>query len=123
MRSLIVCVLTGLSVLLVVGCTSLIILPSSGTWDTRTVSLGPVVVCRGANFSTEPEDCNQRALSIPSLPVPDIHYGELRARAAELYKVDPTAVVLTGVQVEYLTEANGVIRGWRATAVAGKKGE
>ena len=113
----------GLSLVLLSGCSSLIVLPSSGTWETRTVLLGPVVVCRGGNFSMEPKDCNQWPLSIPTMPSPEIHYAELRAKAAELYETDPTVVVLKDVNVKYTTEINGVIRGWRATAIAGKRVE
>lgn len=107
--------------LLLTGCTSPMMLPPSGTWESQTSTLGPVVVCKGGNFASEPEGCNQWPLSIPSMPHPDIHYGELRAKASETYSVDAALIVLKDVIVEYTTEINGVIRGWKASAVAGKR--
>lgn len=107
--------------LLLIGCTSPMMLPSSGTWEERTVTLGPVVVCKGGNFSFTPKDCNQWPLSIPSMPVPEIHYAELRAQAAEEYSVDAARIILKDVLVKYNAEINGVIRGWKASAIAGKK--
>lgn len=108
-------------ILLLAGCTSPMILPSSGTWETRTVTLGPVVVCKGGNFSFEPKGCNQWPLSIPSMPAPEIHYAELRAQAADQYSVDAAGIILKDVLVEYNTEINGVIRGWKASAIAGRR--
>lgn len=94
-------------------------LPPSGTWDSGVRTLGPVEVCRGGTIDSGPS-CNQWPLSIMSMPVPDSHYAELRMKAAELYQVDSAAVVLKDINVVYSTEINGVIRGWRAKALAGK---
>lgn len=108
-------------ILSVSACTTPIVLPSSGAWVEHTETLGPVVVCKGGNFALEPQGCNQWPLSIATMPAPDTHYAELRAKAAEQYQVDAAEIVLKDVKVEYTTEMNGVVRGWRAAAIAGKK--
>lgn len=99
-----------------------ILLPSSGTWTADTVLLGPVVACKGGNsdFSEHHKECNKWPLSIPSLPHPETHHAELRTKAAEQYYVDGSTIVLKDVQVTYNTELVGTIRGWKATAIAGK---
>lgn len=98
------------------------LLPSSGIWTVDTVLLGPVVACQGGNrdFSEHHKECNKWPLSIPSLPHPETHHAELRAKAAEQYHVDGSAIVLKDVQVTYNTELVGTIRGWKATAIAGR---
>lgn len=101
------------------ACTTPMTLPSSGTWASHTETLGPVVACKGGNFTTDSE-CNKWPISIASMPAPEIHYAELRAKAATQYSVDSPLIVLKDVLVEYNTEINGVIRGWRASAIAGK---
>ncbi len=44
-------------------------------------------------------------------------------KAATQYKLDPALIVLKDVSVEYVTELNGVIRVWKATAIAGRRGQ
>lgn len=111
----------GVSLSILAGCTTPIMLPPSGMWDATTVALGPVVACKGgASSGTVEEGCGGWPLSLPSMPHPDVHYAELKARAAQQYTVDQSVVVLKDVHVDYRSEINGVIRGWRATAIAGR---
>ncbi len=112
------CTLLILAIL--TGCTTALPLPPSGQWSERTIVLGPVVVCKGGNFSSEPKGCNQWPLALAVPPSPEIHYLELKTKAAEQYTVDANFVVLRDVSVEYTTEINGIVRGWRAHAIAGK---
>lgn len=104
------------------GCTTPLTLAPHGTWDSTTTELGPVMACKGGSISFD-QECSGWPLSIPSLPPPDTHYTELKAKAAGQYHVDPAHVVLKDVAVEYVTEINGVIRGWKATAVAGQRAQ
>jgi len=101
---------------------STLLLPAAGTWTTDTILLGPVVSCRGGNldFSEHHKECNQWPLSLPSMPHPEIHQAELRTKAAQQYQTDVGLIVLKDVQVIYNTELVGTIRGWKATAIAGK---
>jgi hypothetical protein len=46
--------------------------------------------------------------------------AELRTKAAEQFKADVSTIVLKDVQVTYNTELVGTIRGWKATAIAGR---
>jgi hypothetical protein len=97
-------------------------LPSVGSWTAETIVLGRVVACRGGNldFSEDHKDCNQWPISLPSLPHPETHYAELRTKAALQYQIDVGTIVLKDVQVTYNTELVGTIRGWKATAIAGR---
>jgi len=107
------------TLLLLSGCTTPIMLPSSGAWDGAS-ELGPVYACNGGTFSSD-EGCSGWPLALVSMPSPETHYAELRAKAAKQFHVDPDRIALKDVSVEYLTEINGVIRGWKATAIAGKR--
>jgi len=99
-----------------------LMLPSVGSWTPETIVLGRVVACRGGNldFSDDHKDCNKWPLSLPSLPHPETHYAELRTKAAQQYQVDVGAIVLKDVQVTYNSELVGTIRGWKASAIAGR---
>jgi hypothetical protein len=112
------------AIMLLSGCAnrSTLLLPSAGTWTADTVLLGPVVACRGGNldFTAQHKECNQWPLSIPSLPHPDTHHAELRTKAAQQYQTDVSMIVLKDVAVTYNAELVGIIRGWKATAIAGK---
>ena len=99
--------------LITLGCTTPLNLAPHGAWDGAT-ELGPVMACKGGSVSFDRE-CSGWPLSIPSLPPPDTHYTELKAKAAAQYHVDASVVVLKDVAVEYVTEVNGVIRGWKAS--------
>lgn len=112
-------ILILLLVFLTVGCTTPLTLAPHGSWDNAT-ELGPVMACKGGSVSFDRE-CSGWPLSIPSLPSPDTHYTELKAKAATQYNVDPSLIVLKDVSVKYVTEINGVIRGWKATAIAGRR--
>lgn len=120
MRTLILLIVT----LLLPACAARtpIMLPAAGTWTTDTVLLGPVVACRGGNhdFTEHHRECNQWPISVPSLPHPETHHAELRTKAAQQYQSDIGTIILKDVEVTYNTELNGVIRGWKATAIAGK---
>lgn len=113
-----------LPLLLLTGCAnhSQLLLPSAGAWTAETVTLGPVMVCKGGNmdFSSDHKACNNWPLSVPSMPHPETHHAELRSQAAQQYKAPVEAIVLKDVQVTYNSELNGVIRGWKATALAGR---
>lgn len=113
------CLVVGLALLLA-GCTTPLMLPESGSWDGVT-ELGPVYACKGGSHSFQRKCKGGWPLSLPSLPAPDIHYAELRADAATRYATDPSLIVLKDVSVEYLAELNGVIRGWDAQAIAGRR--
>jgi hypothetical protein len=118
-------ILTSVALLLLLtACAnhSTLLLPAAGTWTSDTVLLGPVVACRGGNldFSEHHKECNQWPLSLPSMPHPEIHHAELRTKAAQQYQIDVGQIVLKDVQVIYNTELVGTIRGWKATAIAGK---
>ncbi len=112
------------AILLLSGCAnrSTLMLPSAGTWTADTVLLGPVVACRGGNsdFSEHHKECNQWPLSIPSLPHHETHHAELRTKAATQYQTDVSTIVLKDIEVTYNAELVGTIRGWKATAIAGK---
>ena len=111
--------ITIIAILTLAGCTTPLTLASHGSWDGAT-ELGPVRACKGGSLSIDRE-CSGWPLSLPSMPSPDTHYAELTAKAAEQYKVEASRIVLKDVAVEYVTEINGVIRGWKATAMAGRK--
>lgn len=110
--------------LILPGCAnqSTLLLPSAGTWTADTITLGPVVACRGGNldFTEHSKECNQWPLSIPSLPHPETHHAELRTKAAQQYQTEVSLIVLKDVHVTYNAELVGTIRGWKATALAGK---
>jgi len=110
--------------LLATGCAnhSTLMLPAAGTWTADTVLLGPVVACRGGNmdFSEHSKECNDWPLSVPSLPHHETHHAELRTKAAKQYQVDVSTIVLKEIEVTYNAELVGTIRGWKATAIAGK---
>lgn len=103
------------------GCTTPLTLASHGSWDGAT-ELGPVMACKGGSLSIDRE-CSGWPLSLTSMPSPDTHYAELKAKAATQYQVDPALIVLKDVSVEYVTEINGVIRGWKVTALAGRRAQ
>ena len=105
---------------LTAACTTPLTLAPHGSWDGAT-ELGPVKACKGGSLSFD-QECAGWPLSIPSIPPPDTHYTELKAKAATQYKLDPSLIVLKDVSVEYVTEINGVIRGWKATEIAGRRG-
>lgn len=114
--------LTGMSLAIIVlitsaSCTTPLTLASHGSWDGAT-ELGPVRACKGGSLSID-QECSGWPLSLPTMPHPDTHYAELKAKAAAQYQVDPSRIVLKDVAVEYVTEINGVIRGWKASAIAG----
>lgn len=111
--------LSGLVALFISGCTTPLTLAPHGSWDGAT-ELGPVRACKGGSLSID-QECAGWPLSLPSMPAPDTHYTELKAKAAQQYKVDPSVIVLKDVSVDYVTEINGVIRGWKAHAIAGRK--
>lgn len=112
------------AILLLSGCAnhSTLMLPASGTWTSDTIVLGPVVACRGGNmdFSEHSKECNDWPLSVPSLPHPETHHAELRTKAAKQYQADVSTIVLKEIEVTYNAELVGTIRGWKATAIAGK---
>jgi hypothetical protein len=111
-------ILIVLLVFLTAACTTPLTLAPHGQWDGAT-ELGPVMACKGGSASFDRE-CSDWPLSISSLPSPDTHYTELKAKAATQYNVDPSLIVLKDVSVKYVIEINGVIRGWKATTIAGR---
>jgi hypothetical protein len=105
---------------LVTGCTSTLAYRSLGDWDDRVVMLGPVSFCQGGGCTGTAEGSQwPLALSVP--PSQDNIHAALVSKAIKQYNVPERELVLRDVNVTLETEIVGTVRGWNATAVAGRK--
>jgi hypothetical protein len=110
-------------VLGVAGCTPKMHLTfpgGMGPWDSGVQSLGPVVACGGGGCCGTDEGC-QWPLALTNPPEAYTYQAALRSDAAKRYSVPSNEVVLSDIAVELDTELVGTVRGWKATATAGRK--
>jgi hypothetical protein len=119
------CIIAALMVLLTgCGVNKSSLYPGTGaTADLREEGvqvLGEVTACQGA-WCKKDGGGYEWPVSI-SHPPPALTYQKaLRQKAAKQYGIPEGEVVLGEVSVGYHTEMIGTIRGWEATAVAGRK--
>ena len=78
--------------------------------------LGEISTCQGAG-------CNgESSLSLTFAPPASNYQAALRKKAAKLYSVAESQVVLGEITVRFsCNELLGTVRGWQAHAIAGKK--
>jgi hypothetical protein len=106
------------------GISATSIYPGTGsTFDlheTGVTILGEVNTCEGS-FCKNDQGRTEWPLSL-SVPPPASHYqAALRRKAARMYNVPETEIVLSEITVGFYNELNGTVRGWEAKAVAGRK--
>ena len=78
--------------------------------------LGEISTCHGAGCNDE------SSLSLTIAPPASNYQAALRKKAAQLYSVPESQVVLGEITVRFsCNELLGTIRGWQAQAIAGKK--
>jgi hypothetical protein len=106
--------------LLITGCTSTLPYRSLGEWSDAVETLGEVNYCQGGGCSGSDEG-SQWPLALTSAPTQDNIHAALIAKAIKVYHVPEQEIVLKEINVKLLTEVVGTVRGWKATAVAGRK--
>jgi len=91
---------------------------SYGNWSDEVRPLGPVSYCGGG--------CNRSgegsiwSLSLTQPPSEATVHEALARKTASQYSVPQSEVVLKNVNVTLSTEIDGTVRGWTATADAGR---
>jgi PBP1b-binding outer membrane lipoprotein LpoB len=102
-----------LGILLLAGCTSAVTYapyPSQAAWTGASKVLGMVEADSGA-----------WPLSL-QVPPPEYTFDSaLRKKAAAQYGVSEDSIVLSEVAVKFMSEMDGTIRSWKASAIAGLK--
>jgi len=84
--------------------------------------LGEVEACRGAFCPARDGEGGQEwPLALSSAPPASAYHALLRKRVAAQYHVPEHDVRLGEVTVEYYTELDGTIVGWKAKAQAGRQ--
>ena len=91
-----------------------------GRWDSAVQSLGPVVACAGGGCCGTDAGC-QWPLALTNPPEAYTYKAALRDNAAKKYKVSPEEIVLGDIAVALDAELVGTVRGWKATATAGRR--
>ena len=113
-------VLIGIIALLFIGgCTSQLMFPGYGNWDSKVATLGPVTFCSGGDCHNSDEG-SQWPLSMKTPPNETTYHVALRKKAAKKYNVPEDEIVLSEVSVSVYAELDGTVRGWNATATAGR---
>lgn len=84
------------------------------------VLLGEVTACKGAWCKTDGGGY-ESVLSLPAPPDAYAYQSALKKQAVKTYHVPEQEVVLGEVSVGYYAELIGTIRGWQATALAGRR--
>ena len=93
----------------------------SGTGTTHDLH-EPGVELLGALTSCQGGFCEgQWPMSLAVAPPASTYQAALRKKAAREFQVPESEVVLGEITVGYYSEINGTIRGWTATAPAGRK--
>lgn len=94
--------------LLFVGCQT-VTFPPYGSWTPEVETLGPVRAESGG-----------WPLSLKAPPPEYTFHSALRSVAHGTYGVPENEVVLGEVSVEFMSELDGTIRSWKASAIAGR---
>jgi hypothetical protein len=100
------------------GCTTVQPYGNYGNWTETVQPLGPVSYCGGGCDHTG--EGSIWPLSLPAPPSEATIHEELARKTASQYSVPESEVVLKNVNVKLSTEAVGTVRGWTATADAGR---
>lgn len=84
--------------------------------------LGEVSTCQGAVCKNDGTGGSESPLSLTIAPPASTYQAALRKKAAKLYSVPESEVVLGEITVGFFcNELLGTVRGWQAKAIAGKK--
>ena len=102
------------------GCATHLTYPGTAPFDDSVQMLGPVTACAGGGCCGEEEGC-QWPLALTNPPDAYTYQAALRDKAVRRYGVPPEEVVLGDIAVETEAELVGTIRGWKATAQAGRR--
>jgi hypothetical protein len=105
--------------LLLSACTAMMPYRGYGDWTDDVQMLGPVSYCQGG-FCSGTEEGSQWPLGLTNPPSQDSIHAALITKAARKYNVRESEVVLRDVNVKLSTEMVGTVRGWYATATAGR---
>jgi len=111
-------ILLSASIAMLSACSTVQPYGNYGTWSDGVQPLGPVSWCGGG--------CNQKGegsiwpLSLPGPPSEATIHEALARKTASQYSVPESEVVLKNVNVKLSTEMVGTVRGWTATADAGR---
>lgn len=125
MRSVILC-LCGVVALLLTGCgvNKRSLYPGTAQpADLRAPTiqiLGDVTACQGA-WCKKPEGGYEWPIGLSHPPAALTYQRALERKAAQQFGVPESEVVLGDISVGFTTELIGTIRGWEASAVAGRK--
>jgi hypothetical protein len=83
--------------------------------------LGEVTACQGSYCKNDETGRTEWPLSL-KVPQPESHYqAALRKKAARIYNVAESQIVLGEITVGFYNELTGTVRGWEAKTIAGRK--
>jgi hypothetical protein len=102
------------------GCATHLTYPGTGPLGHPVQVLGPVTACAGGGCCGQDEGC-QWPLALTNPPDAYTYQAARREKAARRYGVPADEVVLGEIAVRTEAEIVGTIRGWRATAQAGRR--
>lgn len=95
---------------LLAGCASAVKYAPFGEWSSDVRTLGQVTAESGG-----------WPLSLHTPPPEYTFYSALRKKASSTYHVPENEIVLGEVDVKFMSEIDGTIRSWTASATAGQK--
>jgi hypothetical protein len=119
--------IVGLAFLSGCGVTSKSVYPGTGaTFDLKETGvevLGQVSACQGAYCKNDETGRTEWPISLPVPPPATTYQAAIRKKAARMYNVVESQIVVGEVDVTYTSELVGTIRGWTASAIVGKRVE
>jgi hypothetical protein len=95
------------------GCASVATLapfPNAGAWDSTVKPLGTVTA-----------DSGKWPLALHAMPPDYTFYSALKKAASKQFGVPEDEIVLGEVSIKTMSEIDGTMRSWKATASAGQK--
>jgi|CXWL01.1.fsa_nt_gi hypothetical protein len=123
--STVVMLIIGLACLSGCGVTSKSVYPGTGTTFDLTESgvevLGQVSCCQGAYCKNDETGRTEWPISLQVPPPAATYQAAIRKKAARTYDVAENQIVIGEIDVSYTSELVGTIRGWTASAIAGRK--
>ncbi|MDI3462137.1 MAG: hypothetical protein OJF50_000958 [Nitrospira sp.] len=109
------------------GVSSKSVYPGTGTTFNLTEPgvqvLGKVTSCQGGYCRNDETGKMEWPISLQAPPPAATYQAAIRRKAARLYNVPESQIVIGEIDVSYTSEIVGTIRGWSATAMVGKRTE
>ena len=89
--------------------------------DSSVEVLGQTTSCQGIYCKDDETRKLEWPVDLRTPPPADVYQALIRQKAARIYKVPESQIVVGDIHVTYTTELVGIIHGWTASAIVGKR--